>query len=464
MNSILLYLFGVVAFVLAMLISIGLHELGHLIPAKKFGAKVSQYFVGFGPTVWSRQRGETEYGLKAYPLGGFVRIIGMLPPVKGHFEELRSKKDGTVDDEELKEKLVLRNTNTGLFTSLISSAKTTEYETIDPDDEERLFYKLPWYKKFIVMAGGPTVNVVLAFLCFLGIFMIYGVHKYETKPGSPIVASVAECAIPPSGTDAKSCSAKDKSPAFKAGLQVGDRIVALNGVPLNSWEELFSQIRSMGASAIVLKVERENETLELKTSPVELLRPSADGKMEKMGFLGISPKQQEVIEYGGVGYTLNYMVEKTVETFKILKQIPPKVKNVFLAILGVEDRDRDGPVSIVGGARFSGEVAAYDNSDAAIQINMEDKIASFFLLIGTFNLFVGIINFLPILPLDGGHLAGALLEGVKNGTARIFGRSKPAPVDISKMLPVAYAFGFALFLLGILLIIGDLVVPIKLFG
>src|SRR5918999_721992 len=147
----LLYLLGVVAFVAAILASIGLHELGHMIPAKKFGGKVSQYFIGFGPTVWSKRVGETEYGLKAIPLGGYVKIIGMLPPGAEDLGDVQYDADGNPV-------LKVRKSNTGLFTQLISDARAAEWEHVKPGDEDRLFYKFAWWKKVVVMAGGPTIN------------------------------------------------------------------------------------------------------------------------------------------------------------------------------------------------------------------------------------------------------------------------------------------------------------------
>jgi len=147
-TTVLLFILGVAIFVLALAVSVGLHELGHMIPAKLFGVKVTQYFVGFGRTLWSTKRGETEYGVKALPLGGYVKLVGMLPPEPG------------ADPHEL------RQTNTGMFTQLISDARSAELEHIAPGDEDRLFYRLPSWKKIVVMAGGPTVNLAIAFFLF----------------------------------------------------------------------------------------------------------------------------------------------------------------------------------------------------------------------------------------------------------------------------------------------------------
>ncbi len=183
----LLYVLGVLAFVLAILASIGLHELGHMVPAKAFGGKVTQYFIGFGPTIWSRQRGETEYGIKAIPLGGYVKIVGMLPPDKEHAGKVEYDADGN-------RVVTVRKSNTGLFAQLISDARAAEWETITAADEHRLFYRMDWWKKVVVMAGGPTVNLLIAFLIFAGLFATYGNPASEVL--HPTVSKVEACVVP----------------------------------------------------------------------------------------------------------------------------------------------------------------------------------------------------------------------------------------------------------------------------
>ncbi|RYE74738.1 MAG: zinc metalloprotease, partial [Myxococcales bacterium] len=199
--TVLLYILGVLVFMIGLAVSIGLHELGHLVPARRFGAKVTQYFVGFGPTAWSRVRGETEWGVKWLPLGGYVKIVGMFPPAPG-------------EDK-------VRSSNTGLFTQLISDARAAEWEFITPADSDRLFYKMPPWKKIVVMAGGPMVNIVLAFLAFAAVFGIHGVAETTTR-----VATVSDCVIAVRvGEEPRVCTDRDPlSPAAKAGLEPGDRI------------------------------------------------------------------------------------------------------------------------------------------------------------------------------------------------------------------------------------------------
>ena len=223
--TVLMYTLGVLLFVFGVAASIGLHECGHMVPAKKFGVKVTQYFIGFGRTVWSRRRGETEYGVKAVPLGGYVKLVGMLPPGP--------------DDDPSK----VRKSNTGMFAQIISDARSAEYELVEEGDEDRLFYKLPWWKKVIVMAGGPMVNIALAFLLFAAVFMGHGVRTATTT-----VDSVSQCVIAVTKANAtgplRACTAADPvAPAKAAGLKPGDEIVGFNGKPVPDWQALQTSTR-----------------------------------------------------------------------------------------------------------------------------------------------------------------------------------------------------------------------------
>ena len=166
----LTYLLGVLLFVVGVAASIGLHELGHLLPGKLFDVKVTQYFVGFGRTVWSRRRGETEYGVKAIPLGGYVKLVGMLPP-------------GPDQDPK-----AVRSSNTGMFAQLMSDARSAEYELVEKGDENRLFYKLSWWKKLVVMGSGVMTNLVIAFLLFAAVFMVHGVRTPTTTVENDVIA------------------------------------------------------------------------------------------------------------------------------------------------------------------------------------------------------------------------------------------------------------------------------------
>ncbi len=447
----LLYLLGVVLFVGAILVSIGLHELGHMIPAKRFGGKVTQYFIGFGPTVWSRQVGETEYGLKAIPLGGYVKIVGMLPPGAAELGEVTYDADG-------QQVTRVRKSNTGLFTQLISDARAAEWELVQPGDEDRLFYKLPPWKKIVLMSGGPSVNILIAFALFWGIYATYGnVVDIEAEAGPPVIDTVSECVIPFT-EEGRACTDSDPlAPAYEAGLRPGDVVTSFNGTPVTGWDQLRELIRGNADGDAVIGYERDGQLLTGETSTTVQARPTGDSTetLTEVGFLGVTPTVRYVTETGGPVYTARQMAGMTKDTVVALGQLPVKVWGVAKAIVGVEERAIDSPVSIVGGGRIAGTVSSTDQLDVA------EKAVSLAGLVAGFNLFIGLFNFLPLLPLDGGHIASATWEWVRRGWARLFRRPDPGYVDAAKLLPVAYVVASALLVMGVVLIVGDLVVPVQ---
>ncbi|RYB95429.1 RIP metalloprotease [Nocardioides oleivorans] len=443
----ILYTLGVVTFVVAILVSIGLHEFGHLVPAKKFGCKVPQWFIGFGPTVWSKQIGETEYGVKAIPLGGYVKIVGMLPPgAEDLVEETTYDEDGEPVHR-------IRRSNTGMFTQLISDARAAEWEYVKQHDTDRLFYRLTWWKKVIVMAGGPTVNLAIAFALFVLLFATYGNPRDEVV--EPTVAAVPSCVIPAEETG-RACTADDPvTPAKEAGIEPGDEILSFNGTPFRDWDSFQDLIRDNADGDALIEVRRGDQTLTLETNTTVTLRQTSveDQTLTEVGFLGVQPETR--FETGGPIYTIDQMGTMTVETVQALAQLPVKVYEVGRAIVGLQERDPESPVSIVGGGRFAGEAAA---SDA---FPLTEKLVTLLFLIASFNFFIGMFNFVPLLPLDGGHIAGALYEGLKRGVARLRGRPDPGHVDVAKLLPIAYVVGLAMLVMGVVLIVADIVVPLR---
>jgi len=449
------YALGVVVFVAAILASIGLHELGHMIPAKRFGGKVTQYFIGFGPTMWSRQRGETEYGVKAIPLGGYVKIVGMLPPASSTSTE---EADEVEYDRDGRPMVKVRKSNTGMFTQLISDARAAEWEHVKPEDTDRLFYKLPWWKKVIVMAGGPTVNLLIAFVIFCGIFATYGSRSVEPVAGQPVIDSVSDCVVP-YAEEGRACRPGDPpTPAVEAGLRTGDVITSFNGVTITSWDQLRDLIRANDDGRAEIGYERDGVAMTGVTNTTVQARPTSDRDLEltQVGFLGVTPESQVVVTRGGPIYTLEQMGSMTKDTVVALVHLPVKVWDVAQAIAGVEDRDPNGPVSIVGGGRIAGETVAEEDFPVV------EKLVFLLMLVAGFNFFIGMFNFIPLLPLDGGHIAGALYEAVRRGIARLRGRPDPGYVDVAKLLPVAYVVAGCLMVMGVVLIVGDLVVPVHL--
>jgi membrane-associated protease RseP (regulator of RpoE activity) len=437
---------GVLAFAVGLLLSIALHEIGHLVPAKLFGIKVSQYMVGFGRTVWSRRRGETEYGLKAVPLGGYVRMVGMFPPEPG-------------DDPRR-----LRRASTGPFQALIEDARRASKEEIRLGDENRVFYRKAWWKKLIVMLGGPAMNVLIAAVLAGAVLMIYG---NPTEPElRPVVSEVSACVIPVADGDRPCTSADPQTPAAEAGFRPGDRLVFFDGERVTSWSVAQDLIRDHRAGAVDVVVERNGQELTLTPVLITTERrglgaADEDGYREAtdelvtVGFLGIAPTQEFVPE--DMGGAVTWLGDFTAQTATAVVSIPQKMVGVWEAAFGGEERDLTGPIGIVGAGRIGGEIAT-------AEVDVDARIATFVLLLASFNMAIALFNLIPLLPLDGGHAAGAIWEGIKLGYAKLTGGPRPKPVDVAKALPLAYGVAAVLIGMSALLLYADIVNPVRLSG
>jgi membrane-associated protease RseP (regulator of RpoE activity) len=436
--SVLLFALGVLLFAVGVALSIGLHELGHLIPGKLFGVKTTQYFIGFGPTVWSTKRGETEYGVKAVPFGGFVKLVGMLPPAR--------------DDEQGR----VRGTNTGIVSQLMSDARKAEYELVEPGDEDRLFYRLAWWKKLVVMGAGVTTNLLIAFVLFAVVFMGHGVPTPTTT-----VNSVSKCVIAVTKANEdkpqRHCAGNDpEAPASKAGIRPGDRIVSFNGRPIRHWHQLQSAIRRNDAGDATIVVKRAGHRLTLRTSTTVSARPDPNDpqRVSKVGFLGITTTSTNVRT--GPGYVVTTMATGTWATMKAIGQLPVKLYHVGRAALGLEKRDPNGPMSVVGAGRVAGELTSQQG------VSFVDGLFSVVVLLAGLNLFLGMLNLVPLLPLDGGQMAGALYEALRRGVAKVLRRPDPGFVDVAKLLPVGYVMAGVILVASVVLIYADIVAPVSL--
>ncbi len=436
----MLELIGILIFAALIALSIGLHEVGHLIPAKRFGVKVTDYMIGFGPTMWSTVRGETRYGAKAIPLGGYIRMIGMIPPAK----------DGS-----------MRTMTTGRFAALVNDARKQSQEEVLPGEESRAFYRLPVRKRVVVMLGGPTMNLLLAFVLFGIVLVGIGIPQPTMQ-----VANVAACtptAEQPTGQPlpSGSCpSGSQPSPASVAGLQPGDTILAIDGVPATDWTETTAWIRAHPEQEVTLTVQRGEGVVEVPLTIATAVRPAfdADGNPTEenvtAGYVGVGPDFAWVSQ--PVTAVPQYMWDLTVRSVTALVMLPVRLYELVTdTLIGGGDRQIDSPVSVVGVSRIGGDVAAMDEPMAA-------KAATFLGLAASLNLFLFLFNLLPILPLDGGHVAGALYEGLRRRWARVRGLPDPGPVDIARLLPVAYVVAGALMAMAVVVIWADLVKPISL--
>ncbi|MFG2334547.1 M50 family metallopeptidase [Streptomyces sp. NPDC048604] len=432
----LLTVLGIVLFALGLLISIAWHELGHLSTAKLFGIRVPQYMVGFGPTIWSRKKGETEYGIKAIPAGGYIRMIGMFPPGKDGKIEARS---------------------TSPWRSMIEDAREASFEELQPGDENRLFYtRRPW-KRVIVMFAGPFMNLVLAAVVFFGSSMVLGYMTQTTK-----VAGVQKCVIEqdPKAEQREQCAKTDPvSPAYAAGLLKGDRIVAFNGKPVEDWNTLSLRIRDTIGPA-TLTVERGGERIELHPTLIEnsVLKKDEDGKVVqppvtvKAGYLGFI-SQTEVVPLT-FGQSVDRMTDLMQSGVESVVALPSKIPDLWDAAFGDGERKQDSPVGVVGAARISGEIMA-------VEAPPERILSMMLSVLVMFNISLFLFNMLPLLPLDGGHIAGALWESIRRHTARLFKRPDPGPFDVAKLMPVAYVVAGVFVCFTLLVLVADIVNPVK---
>jgi len=463
LSGTLLTILGFVAFLVGMLFSIGFHEAGHFFWARKFGMRVPQFMVGFGPTLYSRRKGETEYGLKAIPLGGYIRIVGMIPPA----EEGESKRATRMR-------------------SFIAEVRGAALNDVLPTDGNRVFYAKPWWQRVIVMFAGPFNNLILAVVFFTLLLTTLGTSVLTTQlreVPACVVPANAQSAIDPayagddpcdiplvtSGADAgqvctegaADCALPVQSPAAAAGLRPGDVIVAIDGQQVDrtdydSWTTVQEAIRANPGKPVPLVIERDGERRDLTVTPISNLVYTDETGEETTtaGYLGVSPQvtfsKQSLSDVPGYfGMVVSRSIDKLVE-------LPQRVPALFGAAFLGDERDPNGPIGVVGVGRISGEVLALNDTTAV------EKLSIFLSLLASMNLVLFLFNLVPIYPLDGGHVAGALYEKARSTVARLRGRPDPGPFDIARLMPVAYVVAGLFIVLSGLLFIADIVNPITL--
>jgi membrane-associated protease RseP (regulator of RpoE activity) len=396
-------LLGWVIFLVALLFSVMLHESGHFVMAKKFGMKATRYFVGFGPTLWSTKRGETEYGIKAVPLGGFVKIIGM----------------HSLDDVD------------------------------DPADEARSFRSHPAWQRIVVLCAGSFMHFVLAFLLIFGLALGIGISSENTTQ----LGTVSTCvAANTTQLNNGTCTASDRaSPARLAGLRVGDQVTAFNGKPVSNWTQLGDAIRKAPAGSTAdITVKRDGKTLTLHATLATVSGRSG-------AYLGIAPAVvfQLVNPVRAAQYAGSAFGQVVAGSVKGLGALPGAVTKLF-------SKDRSSTaagqvVGVVGAAEATGTAVAAN-------VGWQYKVSFVLLLIASLNIFVGVFNMLPLLPLDGGHVAVVVWERIRAWFARLRGRPDPGLVDMSKLLPVSFSIFVLLMFFSVALILADIVNPVNIAG
>jgi membrane-associated protease RseP (regulator of RpoE activity) len=396
-------LIGWAIFIVALLFSVMLHETGHFVTAKWFGMKATRYFVGFGPTIWSTWRGETEYGIKALPIGGFVKIVGM----------------HSLDDPD------------------------------DPEDEARSFRRQWAWKRIVVLSAGSFMHFVLAFLLIAGLALGVGIENDNTTQLGTISACVASSVT---ALDNGTCTAADPaSPARLAGLQVGDTVTAFDGKPVSNWTQLGSDIRNapVGSPASIT-VRRHGKVLTLHTTLSSV-------KGRSGSYLGIAPTTvfQIASPLGAVNYAGTSIGQVLVGSAEAVAALPAALPKLF-------SKDRANTAagqvsSVVGAAEATGYAVGAD-------VGWQYKVSFVLLLIASLNIFVGAFNMLPLLPLDGGHIALIIYERIRAFFARLRGRSDPGLVNLAKFLPVSFSLFMILVFFGVVLILADIINPVNIAG
>jgi membrane-associated protease RseP (regulator of RpoE activity) len=377
-------LLGILAFIVALLLSVMVHEFGHYITARRFGMWVSEFFVGFGKKIWSVQRGETEFGVKAIPAGGYCKIEGMSPS-----------------------------------------------DQMPVGEEARAFYKASSLKKLVVLGAGSFLHFVIGFVLLFTLFAGIGTNQVL-----PVISEV----VPDSAAQA-------------AGLQPGDEVLSINGKKVTDWYKDVEVIRQSEGAELTLVLDRNGEEIsttasarltEIDGTTRYVLGIVNDVGLKRSG-LWLSVKNSAIV-------TKSFLTESV----KSLAKLPEKIPALWGATVRGEERDVNGLVGVVGVARVSGQAVGSDKLDPM------ERLATFVLIVASLNIFVGIFNLLPILPLDGGHMAVAIADEIRAFFARLRGRQRPAPIDVTVLTPITMVVFVILACLTLLLLVADVINPVTL--
>jgi membrane-associated protease RseP (regulator of RpoE activity) len=407
---VLAYIIGVVLFALGIGLAVGLHEAGHMFTAKAFGMHVRRFYLGFGPRIFSFRKGPTEYGLKAFPLGGFCDIAGM-----------------------------------------------TALDEVTPEEAPRAMWRYPTWKRVVVLVSGSLTHFVLGFVVLYLMAITMGLPNLSD---SPVITSVAPCAqnvADPKALTYQPCGPGSPAPAKQAGLQPGDEIVAINGKATPTWTDVTGTVQKLhGKVPFTIARNGQDITVPIDVATVTTVPDSEVGKPNpktaQLGAIGVV--HANYVTYNGLsafGGATNFTGQMFAGVGLGIKELPSRIPNLIKAIGGAP-RSADTPMSVVGASRLGGQ--AVEN----------DAWSIFWLLFATLQFFLGVFNLLPLLPLDGGHIAVALYEKVRNWLRHLRGRPSGGPVDYTKLAPLTLVVVFVGGAMVLLTVTADIVNPIRIGG
>jgi membrane-associated protease RseP (regulator of RpoE activity) len=384
---------GALIMIVGVILMIIIHEGGHFVAAKAFGMKATEAFFGFGPRLWSTTRGETEYGVKAIPLGGYVRIIGMNP-----------------------------------------------FEEIDPSEEDRTYRVAPYWKKTVVVLAGIVSHFIVALVLLWLVGVVWGTIAFDDDGQVIRSTTIAAVSSTVPGTSTP-------SPAEQSGILAGDVLVSTDGMPVDRWEEFTAFARDNGGRLVVIGVDRNGEALDLPATLAIVERPvfdengepitdaSGEPVVEEAGFFGVTPEalreDQGII--GMIPVAFSQFGEAAVASIRGLWELVIGFPELVASLFGGNDEilDTVRPISPIGLVQLAGP------AESTLQ------------LLALVNIFVGILNFVPLYPLDGGHFAVATYEKV---TGRV--------PNVQKLVPVAAVVFIFLVSLGLMGVYLDIVKPL----
>jgi membrane-associated protease RseP (regulator of RpoE activity) len=410
----MMFVIGIVLFALAILLSVALHECGHMWVARATGMKVRRYFVGFGPTLWSTRRpnrlGSTEYGVKAVPLGGFCDIAGM-----------------------------------------------TSVEELAPDEQPYAMFRQKTWKRVAVLAAGPAMNFVIGLVLVYGIAIIWGLPNLH----QPTNAMIGETScVKDEVTRGQLGECVTASPAAAAGIRAGDVVTKVGDTPVANFDDMSAAVRKLnGPTPFTVARDEDGTTREFTTTvnvtPSQrfVAKDGAEPAASAVGTIGVTAASFGPTQYNplsAVPATVAFTGDLAVELGKSLAKIPTKIGALVHSIGGGE-RDPETPISVVGASIIGG-----DTVEAGLWV-------AFWFFLAQLNFVLGAINLVPLLPFDGGHIAIALFEKVRNLMRSARGKVAAAPVNYLKLMPATYVVLVVVAGYMLLTVTADLVNPIRLF-